>query len=180
MTKPTHKDVLGLQALLNTVSNRLDRKYFKVHYALGRNLGYVKPIVKLIDKLKQPTSDDMAYQEAREKVLEGFARVDDRNRPIKEKIPIGQGMFRVEYDIVDKEACNEGIEALNKEPEYAKILKDQKERQQRLEDFLNEEADLEKVYKIKMSTCPEDAFNGIEIQSLLDFGILVWDIDEEE
>lgn len=178
-----HTTILELNTVLQNLSTSIPKKYVKLHYALGRNMTFLSPVLEEIEKRRASIPEYAKYEAERRKLLNKFARKDEKGRPLKKEIPLGPpgGPVREEYDIEDQEALDKAIEKLEAKEEHAKAIADEKDRLKELNELLYSPAELKEVYKIKMSKCrPPDAFNGIQMQILLECGILEWDIEDDD
>jgi len=177
----THAKILQLNRVLRDLSTSIEKKYVKLHYALGRNLAYLEPILKVVGDLQSPDPEYSKYEDERRKLLNKFARKDEKKRPIKKEIPLPSGAVNQEFDIEDQDAFDAALKELDEKEEFAKIVEDEKDRVKQFNELMKAEVELDKVYVIKMSKCkPQNAFDGIQMHLLLECGILEWDIADDD
>lgn len=179
--KATYKAVLQLDGVLKDLSKRVHKKYVKFHYALGRNLSAIREPVEEINAFQIPDVSYREYQSEQRKLLNKFARRDKNREVVKSQVPLNnQGLVKEAYDIADETALQEALAELDARPKFEKAMADELERQREYEKLLKQTVEFT-PFELKYSSCrPQDVFNGIEMQVLLDGGILIWDLDEDK
>lgn len=138
----------------NEVGNR--QKYF---YAVNKNLNKIENEIKIIEKLKEPTSKFKEFLQDKETRLKQHAKKDESGKEIiiNETLPNGQTVQR--YDVEDMGKWDKEMDDLRET--YSEAIKEQEDIQDKLNELLLEEVEIE-LYMIPLSYVLDDISGEVQ------------------
>ena len=135
-------------------------------YKVARNKRLIEPVIKSLDEMVKPSDDHKKYTDARQKLLKEFAKKDENGDPTMQTRFI-DGRQQESYVIPgigdDKSDFNVKMDKLKEE--YEKVIDDQKEREEKYDEHLDEECDDFTPYMVDWNLIPEnlpqEAMDGV-------------------
>ena len=147
----------------------------KFTYAIVRNINAIDTIEQVLQKMQQtevPGQSDMSA--AKLVLLQEYAKKDESGKPVAKPNQFGQS----EYDIEDWAAFEKRMDSFKED--YAEVFRLMDQRQQDMQDLMEEEADSFEPYVVNVKYLPMEDGNCrlsvTQLRMLMPF--LDGDIDE--